>query len=302
MHRADGECRHRNGKARAPVQDPRIDRDEGMEWRIPTQWPAWLSRLGGQIKSRVWQSVGWDTVAGPACTRLPIVSVPPAEVGSGSAIPDSGRDRTEEEPTNGVLSWWSRREQAVRQVQENQEHVNRLIEDIQRHLVREGERSSRICESLDQLSRSTLELPIIARQQAQLLETISGRIDTTNARTQQLAEAVSDIPRMARLQSESIASITRHLELAAENNAVHHQTMERLASAIQTLNESSNAQVKALWLMNVKAGEQNEFLSHLIARQSKLFVILISISALMAAASVFGAVASTLRFQQLFAR
>ena len=191
-----------------------------------------------------------------------------------------------EEKNGGPLSRWAKKDQAIKQLQEGYERVSGLIEDVHNHLVTQGERGDRVCESLEQIAKSVTDLPTVTRQQSQRLETIGTQIETTNLRTQQLAESVQEVPKIIRMQSDSLSGIARQLEMAQEQGVLANQTMDKLCGAIQTLNDSNNAQVKALWTMNTTAGEQNDLLTHLVRRQSRLFVVLIVICGLMAAGSI----------------
>jgi chromosome segregation ATPase len=190
------------------------------------------------------------------------------------------------EGKSGALSRWAKKDQAIKQLQEGYDRVTGLIEEVHNHLVTQGERGDRICTSLEQIAKSVSDTPTLTRQQSQRLDTIGTQIETTNLRTQQLAESVQEVPKIIRLQSDSLSGIARQLEMAQEQGVLANQTMDKLCGAIQTLNDSSNAQAKALWSMNATAGEQNDLLTQLVRRQSRLFIALVVICALMAAGSI----------------
>ena len=208
--------------------------------------------------------------------------------------PDDAVEDPVEEKNGGPLSRWARKDQAIKQLQDGYERVTGLIEDVHNHLVTQGERGDRVCESLEQIARSVSDLPTVTRQQSHRLETIGTQIETTNLRMQQLAESVQEVPKIIRMQSDSLTGIARQLEMAQEQGVLANRTMDKLCGAIQTLNESNNAQVKALWTMNTTAGQQNELLTHLVRRQSRLFVALVVVCGLMAAGSIATSIIATL--------
>jgi chromosome segregation ATPase len=194
------------------------------------------------------------------------------------------------ERSSNPLVRWARRDQALNRLQEGYERVNGVIEEIQKHLATQGERTDRICSALEQLARSTGEMAGQSRQQSEKLDSIAGHIEAGNARLGQLADAVSEVPTVARAQTEAIHGIRKQLEMSGEQSVVTSQTMERLSTAISTLGEVNTTQVEALSQMNRKADDQSERLSKLIARQNKRFIMLFIVTVVLAAAAVTAAI------------
>jgi len=192
----------------------------------------------------------------------------------------------------GALARWTKRDQALTQLQEGYERVNQLIADMQRHMVSQSERTERMCNSLEQLSRSMAEVPAVSEQQARTLESIVGQLETANTRTQQLAGAVGELPKVARAQTETLTGINRQLEMVGEQSVVTCQTMEKVGTAISSVGDTSGAQTKILKQMNYRVDEQNERINQLIASQGKRFVMLFVVTALLAVAAIAAVVVS----------
>jgi chromosome segregation ATPase len=172
--------------------------------------------------------------------------------------------------------WITRREQVLSQLQEGYERVSVAIEDVRRHLVQQEQRSERVCTSLEQLARSTNELPQVARQQAQTLEAIASQLETTHVRTRQLTEAVAEIPKVARNQMETLGSLNRQLEVSSEQGVVTHRALEKLETAVFALGELNGTQAKALSVMNEQTREQNALLTKMIERQNRRLAIVLA--------------------------
>jgi chromosome segregation ATPase len=190
------------------------------------------------------------------------------------------------ERTVNPLMRWSRREQTLVRLQEGYERLSQVIEEIQKHLAQQGERSDRICNALETLARSLGDMPGLARQHAQSLEAIAGNIEAGNARMGQLAESVGELPKVSRAQTDAITGIKRQLEVAGEQNLVTFQTMEKLSSAISTLGEVNTTQLEALHQMNRKSDDQTDQLRKLIARQNKRFVMLFVVTIILALGAI----------------
>ena len=137
--------------------------------------------------------------------------------------------------TLGPLARWNRRDQTLAKLQEGYEQVTRVIQEIENHLVAQADRSERICNSLEQLARSTSELPTATRLQTETLESIAAHIEATSSRTQQMAESLSQVPKLAKTQSETLISINRQLEMAGEQRVLASQTLDRIGGALGTL-------------------------------------------------------------------
>lgn len=196
----------------------------------------------------------------------------------------------------GPLARWTRRDQAIVQLQEGYEKVTRVIEEIQKHMAQQGDRSERICTALEHLARAMSDTPAIARQQAQTLDVIAAQLEASNARTQLLADAIHEIPKATRGQSETLSGINKQLEVSNEQAVMAAQTMDRLGTNIRTLGDSTLAQGEILREMNAKAAEQNQQLTLLIANQSRRFLMLFVVTVVMAVAAIAtGLIGLTLR-------
>lgn len=224
----------------------------------------------------------------------------------GADLPRVGEDGLLSEPLDavdaeaaperpaGALARWSKRDQTLMKLQEGYERVTQVVEEVQKHLAQQGERTERICVSLEQLSRAMSEMPESSRQQTATLQSIAGQLETTGARTQQMAEAVSEMPKAARIQSETLAGIKRQMELTGEQNLVTGQSLEKLGAAISALGEFNSAQADALREMNAQASRQTEVLANLVARQSRRFVMLFVVTVVLAVMATGGAIATAL--------
>lgn len=204
-------------------------------------------------------------------------------------------DPAEEAETAGERSGnrlvrWTRRDQTLNRLQEGYERINGAIEEIQKHLAAQGERTDRICNALEQLARSTGDMAGLSRHHAEKLESIAGHIEAGNARLGQVADAVGEVPNVARAQTEAIHGIRKQLDMASEQGVATSQTMERLSSAISTLGEVNTKQIETLGQMNRKADDQAEHLSRLVACQNKRFIMLFVVTIVLAAAAVTAAI------------
>jgi uncharacterized phage infection (PIP) family protein YhgE len=256
---------------------------------MTTQHPGFWSRLTDRLKPKTIKNKNLDDLPDVGQDGLLLEPAENADDGNG----DSGGEKTGRQ-----LTRWTRRDQAINQLQQGYEKVTQLIEEIQIHLASQSDRSERLCQSLDQIARSANELPEIARQQNQVLENIAGRLENTQEHTKHLNESLGEVPKAVKIQSETLSNINRQLEMTSEQNVMSTQTIEKVGTAINALGETNRHQAEALKEMNTKADEKNEMLTQLIARQSRRFTMLFVVTLLLAAGAVTTAVMAMLMYQK----
>ncbi len=192
-------------------------------------------------------------------------------------------------PAEKPLSRWSRRDQALQQLQEGYQRVTELIDAMQRHMAEQSDRTERIASSLDFLARSLSDLPAASRQQAQTLDAIASHLDVTNARTQQLAESISELPGATRAQSEALTGVSRQLEMANETHVQLNHALSSLGEAVSTLRRSGEAQADSLRLLQRDSQQREDRLVDLIGQQQRRFTWLFAVTFVFA---MIGAVAA----------
>lgn len=250
---------------------------------METETKNWWQRLTGTLKK---SRRDFDAPELPAVGEDGLL-VEPAESNAGSETEPAA----EKQP--GALTRWTKRDQALTQLQEGYERVNQLIADIQKHMASQSERTERMCHALEQLSRSMADVPSLSQQQAQTLETMVGQLETANARTQQLTSAVGELPKAARAQTETLAGINRQLEMAGEQSVVASQAMEKLGAAVKSVGDISSAQTGILTqLINNKTEEQSQRIEQLTASQNKRFMLLFAVVVLLAVGAIAAVIVS----------
>ena len=197
-------------------------------------------------------------------------------------LPEVGETDLPEEKGPGPIARWSKRDQTLTKLQEGYERVTRIIEETEKHLAEQGQRSERICNALDQLAQSMGDLPGVARRQAETLEAIAAQMDSANTRSRQMASAIEELPKIARVQGDTLAGINQQLQMAGEQNLVTTQTMDKLGTAVSVVGEATQTQTRTLREMDTKAGEHNALLAELIDRQSKRFTLLFVVTLVLA--------------------
>lgn len=221
-------------------------------------------------------------------------------VGADGLLAD-GPDResdAEDAPTTPLdkpVSRWNRRDQALQQLQEGYQRVTELIDAMQKHMADQSDRTERIASSLDLLARALADLPIASRQQAQTLDVIASHLETTNLKTQQLAEKISELPGASRAQSEALSGMTRQLEVANETHVQLNHALSSLGEAVGTLRRAGDAQAESLRTLHQESRTREDRLAQMISEQHRRFTWLFVTGLAFLVALTAGAVMFVLR-------
>lgn len=218
---------------------------------------------------------------------------------SASGLPAVGSDGLIVEPVStdtdapdkaAGLSRWAKRESALTQLQEGYERVNQLIADMQKHMAEQSQRTERMCGAIEQLARVMNDVPDVSREQARMLEAISGQLEAANGASRELAEAVGELPKVTRAQSEALTGIGRRLDMMNEQSVVGNQAMEKLNTALSSVGQAGQAQADLLRQLDARACEQNQRLNELLDSQRRRFTILIIVVVVLALAAIAASV------------
>lgn len=204
----------------------------------------------------------------------------------GGGEDDDGASTVSDKP----ITRWTRRDQALQQLQEGYQRVTDLIDAMQKHMGEQSDRTERIASSLDYLARSLSDLPTASRQQAETLGAIASHLEVTNSRTQQLAESISELPGATKAQNEALTGITRQLDMANETHVQLNHALSSLGEAVGTLRKSGEAQAESLRSLQEEGRDREGHLAQLVSEQQRRFTWLFAITLIFA---LLGAAAGT---------
>jgi hypothetical protein len=186
----------------------------------------------------------------------------------------------------------ARREPAIERLEVGYAKVAGLIESIQRHLQTQDERSAVMSRSLERLADHLAHAPETARAEVELLSGLHKRMEAQADVFRRFEESLSQWPRLADAQRETMAAIGRQLDLAREHAERSTTTLDAFQQAVTKLGDATGACTIALRDMHGDAAVREERLSRLLHEQTKRLT-LVAFGAIVAAAAagVIGLVA-----------
>jgi chromosome segregation ATPase len=209
--------------------------------------------------------------------------------GSNGPLPPadaSAEDVLATDRTAPALTRRGRREHSLSKLQEGYDRLLELMDQIQKHMRTQEDRTEQIATAIAHLSRSLADTPNSDQQQVQLLSTIAAQLETTTVRTQQLADAIGEMPRVVRGQTDALSGIQRQLELTAESDAHLANTLGSFARSVDRLGEGAGKQADALQELRTAGDEHQQRLDAVIQRQTRHFTLLVAIMAVLAGAAI----------------
>lgn len=135
---------------------------------------------------------------------------------------------------------------AVERLEEEYGRIVRLVESVQIHLERQGERAEVMARSLSSVADSLTSLPETSRSNTEALAEINERLETDGATLRRLDDNLSQLPRLADAQRESMVSIGRHLETSKQTNDKLVATLDGFQQAVTMVGEATSATAQAL--------------------------------------------------------
>jgi hypothetical protein len=187
----------------------------------------------------------------------------------------------------GGTSWW-RRPARNAQRQELALRMVELAEALQQHFKAQDTRSAELTGSLARVGGVLEQLAEAQRSQGECLRAIADHTEAAGKSTAALTSALGRMPESLAAQAEAIRTVARQMEIAHESDNQLMHSLQQFGRAVDTLGSSGTAQVEVLQRLNAAEREQHEALSTLVREQSRRFVVILAITAVLALA-VLGA-------------
>ena len=161
----------------------------------------------------------------------------------------------------------------VERLEEEYAKVVRLVESVQNHLETQGERSESMARSLNRLAESLDHLPETSKTQLELLSTMNHQMGVDGACVKRVEENLSQLPRLADAQRETMVSIGRNLDLSRQSNDRVAATLEGFQQAVTLLGEATGASAKAMQDMRWDASAREERVATILQEQTRRLTI-----------------------------
>jgi hypothetical protein len=186
----------------------------------------------------------------------------------------------------------ARREPKRDRSEENHAAVTELLESIRKQLEIQGQRMERMGHSLEQLGVILERLPEASQTQNEVLSAIKQLAESAVTGAARAEERLSQIPRIADAQRETMVSIGRQLDLLRESGDREMEALSGLEQAVSRLAETAGASTAALKELHDDSLARDRHLREGIEKQTKRLTLFSALAVSIAAiAIVLGLVA-----------
>ncbi|HUW82881.1 MAG TPA: hypothetical protein VMZ31_08800 [Phycisphaerae bacterium] len=182
----------------------------------------------------------------------------------------------------GPITRWSRREQALHQLQDGYDKMVGLLDSVHRHMEVQQARTEQLVDAVRQLSAVSQDTPAHVRRLVDLMGSIGSQLETTNVRTMQLADAVGELPQSIQSQTDTLKSLNEQLGLSNETRVQVANSLSDLGKAVHILNQQGQTQSDQLRLLQVAAEQRDEKLSDALRMQGKRMLITVIVALVLA--------------------
>lgn len=208
-----------------------------------------------------------------------------------AAPPGTAQPQPADEPAKApqLVARRARGNQTAHDLQETHARLLKLTDSLQSHMDTQQARTEQLVESARQLVSTMQDLPVVAREQAQLLGSISSQLETVNATTGQLADTLAELPASAQRQGQTLEAINQRLELANQMQERLSSSLNELRGALEGLGQLCQQQGQTLKEVTAAAQRRDQQLEQLLRLQSRrtllvLLIVAIILAVILAAA------------------
>jgi len=177
-------------------------------------------------------------------------------------------------------STW-RRKGATPQPKDATQRLVALTDRMQEHFTKQEEQATEMSVALQRVGRVLEQLADSQRSQSEYLKTIAAQTESNGRHAASLSDTVSRIPESLLTQAEAIRAVADQMRSSQDADERLLQSLHSFGKAVDTLGTAGAAQVETLQRLSGVQREQHAALSDLVREQSRRFLIVLVIAAVL---------------------
>jgi hypothetical protein len=170
-----------------------------------------------------------------------------------------------------------------------------LIGSLQEFSKLQDERAERVAESLERIAENLTGVREASGNQTELLTEIRAQLQAGTAGGKRLEDALSELPRIADAQRETMVSIGRQLDVLRESGEQETKTTDELRQSVSRLVETTLASTAAFKEMHVDSAAREEQMAKLVQEQTRRLTFFALAAVALAVVAALASVAALLR-------
>ena len=183
--------------------------------------------------------------------------------------------------TPGLLARLGRREPSVSQMRDGYQRIVETLDGLQDHFKNQDQRAEQLGEHVAQMVNRLEQLADTGRTQQDHIRSIADNVNQAGVHTAAISESLSQLPTLLQGEAEAVRSMVRHMEVSQESDTQLMHSLQKLSQAVDALSAAGAAQIQTLERLDGAGREQKEALTTLVREQTRRFMIIIVIAAIL---------------------
>jgi hypothetical protein len=236
--------------------------------------------MNGQLSTNFFGRIG-SLFRKPGLDGVIRRSLPAPDGGSGPGEPgESGEQRA------AFLRPWSRRDQAIDQVQNGVAALTDLIGTIRETLDRQSDRQDELMQCLALLPKALDALPESNRVHGEALRVIQTGIEQQNAQQGKLATVLERMSRDDTGHARVLDSVREKIDMIGMHEEAISHSLTSVSKALASVSTNSESSSRVLENLKANIGTRDGELERIIRKQNTRFTTMLTVAIVLSMAAL----------------
>jgi chromosome segregation ATPase len=157
------------------------------------------------------------------------------------------------------------------------QRLGTLLDSMQDHFDSQDRRAEALTQSVDKVASMLEQMNASQREQTEYMRELAAQNDTAA-----MNDALTRMPASLDSQSEAVRALAQQIEISQESDHRVSHSLRQLGSAVDRVRTASESQLDVFKQLQSREDTQHENLKDLLKEQSRRFLIIISVTAVLA--------------------
>ena len=181
---------------------------------------------------------------------------------------------------------WSKREQAIDQLQSGVATLSDLMGTIRQTLEKNSTRQDELLSYISQLPKALETLPESTRVQGEALKAIQTGIEQQNTQTNKLSQLLERINREDTTNGRVLSAVREKVDMIGMHEEAISRSLTSVGTVLQSVNTTSQAGTQVLENLRDNLSVRDSELERVIRRQNTRFTTMLTVAIVMSMAAL----------------
>jgi hypothetical protein len=181
----------------------------------------------------------------------------------------------------GLLAWRRRTAPEAVAAREGSARLFELVDRLECHFEEQDRRAGELSRHVEQITGLLERLAESGARQQEGLNAVAESVGQVRQHTALMSESLGQLPPLFQSEAEALRQMVRQMDVAQESATQLMHSLQRLSQAVDALQAAGLAQVQTLERLSQAERQQQQALFLLVREQSRRFLIIIVIAAVL---------------------